>query len=80
MHFYRSCKFASYLLHSAPSEDCLLIRKNTSLEIMKTMELKKCLVSSHVKNIVCKNMSQVRKITFKQIVSVLFQCFLKALD
>ena len=29
---------------------------------------------------VCKNMSQVFKIRFKQIVSVLFQCFIKALE
>ena len=28
------------LLQSTPSEDCLLIRKNTRLEIMKTVELK----------------------------------------
>ena len=28
------------LLQSTPSEDCLLIRKNTRLEILKTVELK----------------------------------------
>ena len=34
-----SCKLASWFLQSTPSEDCLLIRKNTSLENTKTVEL-----------------------------------------
>ena len=57
MHFQYSCKLASKLL--PPSEDCRLIKKNTSLEITETVELKNLLLG--MKNIensvnsVCKN-------------------------
>ena len=82
MHFQYSCKLASKLL--PPSEDCRLIKKNASLEITETVELKNLLLG--MKNIensvnsVCKNMCHIYKIMFKQIVPVLFQCFLKALE
>ena len=85
MHFQDSCKLPFYLLQSTPSEDCLLIKKNSSLEIKKTVELK-IIVLLVMKNIwspvnpLSIKMSQVHKITFKKIVSVLFQCFLKALE
>ena len=75
MHFQYSCKLASKLL--PPSEDCRLIKKNTSLEITETVELKNLLLG--MKNIensvnsVCKNMCHIYKIMFKQIVPVLFK-------
>ena len=62
VHFQHRRKLASYLLQSTPSEDCLLIRKNTSLEITKTVELKIVMLLV-MKNIwssvkpLCKNMS-----------------------
>ena len=58
------------------SEDCLLIIKNTSQEITKTLELKNVMLLV-MKNIwssvkpVCKNLFQDRKITFKQILKAL---------
>ena len=39
-HSQHSCKLSSQLLQSTPSQDCLLILKNTRLEIAKTVELK----------------------------------------
>ena len=55
------------------------------MEITKTVELKN-FVRLVMKNIwssfnpVWKNMLQVHKISYKQIVPVLFQCFLKVLE
>ena len=58
-------------------EDCLYNTKNISLEITKTVEPKN-LVAKKVWSPVnprYKNMTQVYKTTFKQIVFVLLQCF-----
>ena len=68
------------LPQSAPSEDCLLIIKDTSLEITKADELKNIVLLVPKKiwgsvNPVCKIMSQVHRIMFKQIFSVVPMLF-----
>ena len=40
VHFQHGWKLASQLHEITPSEDCLLVRKNTNLEIAKAVELK----------------------------------------
>ena len=71
VQFQHCCKLASYFLQSAPSENCLLIRMNTIVEITKTFEPKNVMplimenIWSSV-NPLCKNLSQISKIMLTQ--------------
>ena len=58
----RKWTWNQWLLQSTPSEDYILFRKNTSLEITKTAELKNVALL-----VTKKNMNQVCKIMFKKL-------------